>query len=129
MPPRTHTPRTEDSFPTVDVDRRSQVIVLRGPIHGAAVDELRETLVAAIEGGVRDVVLDVTDVESIGVAAHDLVSAASITLADRGGALLVWSRKKAVGEPIYVITDVRDRTLAEVMPAPGKAGRQGRGRA
>jgi anti-anti-sigma regulatory factor len=128
MAPETQTSRTESPFTTVAVGARSQVIALRGTVRGSAVDELRETLVAAIESGVREIVLDLTDVESLGSPVHDLLSAASITLADRGGVLLVWSRKYAVDEPTYVMSDVRDRALAELVPATGSAGRRRRGR-
>ena len=40
---------------------------------------------------------------------------ASVTIADRGGVLLVWSRKYAAGEPAYVITEIHDRALADLM--------------
>ncbi len=128
MAPEMQTARPEDQFTTVDVGHRSQVIALRGTIRGDAVDDLREMLLAAIDAGVREIVLDLTDVESLGSPVHDLVSAASITLADRGGVLLVWSRKYAVDEPTYVITDVRDRALAELMPNAEGARRRRRGR-
>lgn len=111
----------------VDLGHRAQVIVLRGAIRGGAVDDLRERLLAAIAAGVREVFLDLSEVESIGSPVHDLVSAASITLADRGGVLLVWSRKYAVGEPTYVIADVRDRALAELMPSTRGSIRRDRG--
>lgn len=111
---------------TVDVGPRARVIVLRGDIRGAAVDALREELLAAIEGGVREVFVDLSDVESVGSPFHDLVSAASITLADRGGVLLVWSRKYTAGEPTYLVADIRDRALAELMPrqrrSPARSG-------
>jgi anti-anti-sigma regulatory factor len=106
-----------EQITTVDVGHRAQVIVLRGAIRGSAVDDLRERLLAAIAAGVREIFLDLIEVESITSPVHDLVSAASITLADRGGVLLVWSRRDAVGEATYVIADVRDRALAELMPS------------
>ena len=112
---------------TTDVGHRAQVIVLRGAIRGSAVDELRKRLLEAIEAGVREVFLDLSEVESVGSPVHDLVSAASITLADRGGVLLVWSRKYSVGEPTYVIADVRDRALAELMPGARGATTRTRG--
>jgi anti-anti-sigma regulatory factor len=118
-----------EQITTVDVGHRAQVIVLRGAIRGRVVDELREQLLAAIESGVREVFLDLSEVESVGSPVHDLVSAASITLADRGGVLLVWSRKYAVGEPTYVIAEVRDWALAELMPSARDSSRRGRGRA
>ena len=101
---------------TVDVGQRARVIVLRGTIRGDAVDDLREQLLAAIEEGVREVFVDLSDVESVGSPFHDLGSAASITLADRGGVLLVCSRKYAAGDPTYLVADIRDRALAELMP-------------
>jgi anti-anti-sigma regulatory factor len=118
-----------EQITTVDVGHRAQVIVLRGAIRGRVVDELREQLLATIESGVREVFLDLSEVESVGSPVHDLVSAASITLADRGGVLLVWSRKYAVGEPTYVIAEVRDWALAELMPSARDSSRRGRGRA
>lgn len=124
MTPEPHSSRgSAEQITTVDVGHRAQVIVLRGVIRGGAVDDLRERLLAAIAAGVREVFLDLSEVESIGSPVHDLVSAASITLADRGGVLLVWSRKYAVGEPSYVIADVRDRALAELMPTRGSTRR------
>lgn len=120
-------PSSTEQITTVDVGHRAQVIVLRGAIRGSAVDDLREQLLAAISAGVREVFLDLSEVESIGSPVHDLVSAASITLADRGGVLLVWSRKYAVGEPTYVIADVRDRALAELMPSARGSARSDRG--
>lgn len=111
---------------TVDVGPRARVIVLRGDFRGDAVDDLREQLLAAIEGGVREVFVDLSDVESVGSPFHDLVSSASITLADRGGVLLVWSRKYTAGDPTYVVADIRDRALAELMPrerrSPARSG-------
>jgi len=128
MAPDSQTSRDEGQLTATDLGRGAQVIVLRGSVRGTAVDELRERLLTAIEAGVREIVLDLTDVESIGSRVYELISAASITLADRGGVLLVWSRKYAVGEPTYVIADVRDRALAELMPLAGPAsGRPGSG--
>lgn len=127
MPPEAHSPHHRTPLlTTVDVGVRARVIVLRGNIRGDAVDELREELLAAIEGGVREVFVDLSDVESVGSPFHDLVSAASITLADRGGVLLVWSRKYTAGDPTYVVADIRDRALAELMPrerrSPARTG-------
>ena len=115
MPSDTGSSRSGGHFTTIDVGRRARVIVLRGVIRDAAVDELRERLLAAIEAGIREVVLDFSEVESLGSPVHDLVSAASVTIADRGGVLLVWSRKYAAGEPAYVITEIHDRALADLM--------------
>lgn len=115
-----------EQITSVDVGHRARVIVLRGAIRGSAVDDLREQLLATIAAGVREVFLDLSEVESIGSPVHDLVSAATVTLADRGGVLLVWSRKYAVGEPTYVIADIRDRALAELMPSGRGSNRLGR---
>ena len=128
MAPETQTSRREEQVTTTDLGHGARVIALRGAIRGGAVDELRDRLLAAIDAGAREVVVDLTDVESLGSPVHDLVAAASVTLADRGGVLLVWSRRYAVGEPTYVMTDVRDRAIAELMPNRGRARRRGRGR-
>jgi anti-anti-sigma regulatory factor len=101
---------------TVEVGRQAAVIVLRGVIRGRAVEQLREQLITAIEAGVRELFLDLSEVESIGSPVHNLVAAASMTLADRGGVMLTWSRKYTHGEPTYLMADIRDRALAELMP-------------
>ena len=124
MTSETRSSHGEGQLTTIDVGHRARVIVLRGAIRDSAVGELRERLLAAIDAGVREVVLDLSDVESLGSSVRDLVSAASITFADRGGVLLVWSRKYAAGDQTYVITEVRDRALAELTPA-GRASRRG----
>lgn len=120
-------PGGAEQITTVDVGHRAQVIVLRGSIRGGAVDDLREQLLAAISAGVREVFLDLSEVDSIGSPVHDLVSAASVTLADRGGVLLAWSRRYSPGEPTYVIADVRDRALAELVPDARGSARRDRG--
>jgi anti-anti-sigma regulatory factor len=102
---------------TVEIGRSARVIVLRGAIRERAADDLRVELLGAIEAGASEVFLDLSDVESLSSSVHDLVAAAGITLADRGGVLLAWSRKYSIGEPTYVITELRDRALAELMPA------------
>jgi hypothetical protein len=89
---------------------------------------LREQLLAAIEAGVRELFLDLSEAESIGSPVHDLVAAASITLADRGGVLLAWSRKYSVDDATYVIADVRDSALDELMPHANETGERARGR-
>ena len=116
-------PEDDGQVTAIDFGRRARVIVLRGDIRDTLVDELRERLLAAIEGGVREVVLDLSDVERVGSSVRDLVSAASITFADRGGVLLVGSRKDADGDQTYVITEVRDRALSTL--APRRPSRQG----
>lgn len=128
MAPETQTSRPEEQVTTTDLGHGARVIALRGAIRGGAVDELRDRLLAAINAGAREVVVDLTDVESLGSPVHDLVAAASVTLADRGGVLLVWSRRYAVGEPTYVMTDVRDRAIAELMPNRGRPRGRVRGR-
>ena len=87
------------------------VIALRGTVGESAADDLRAELLAAIDGGVRGVVVDVSQVESLGPAAHDLIRAASATLTDRGGVLLTWSSKESPGRPTYVLAEIRDRVV------------------
>ena len=118
----THVPQREAQLASIDVGRRARVIVLRGVIRDTAVDELRDRLSAALEAGIREVVLDLRDVESVAPPVHELVSAASIAFADRGGVLLAWSRKRSGGEPVYLITELDDRALAELTPATRSAG-------
>jgi hypothetical protein len=72
----------------------------------------------AIEAGATEVLLDLSEIESIGSPVHDLIAATSITLADRGGVLLAWSRKYSLGEPTYVVAELRDRAIAELLPSP-----------
>jgi anti-anti-sigma regulatory factor len=129
MTPERPSPHAGRPVTTVGVGPRACVIVLRGTIRGSAVDTLREQLLAAIDAGVREVFVDLSEVESVGSPFHDLVSAASVSLADRGGVLLVWSRKYAAGEPTYVVADIRDRALAELMPRERGSTRRPRGRA
>ncbi|HEY7344340.1 MAG TPA: hypothetical protein VH620_02180 [Gaiella sp.] len=112
----TDTHPTDDRGPvtTVALGHRAEKIVLRGAIRGRAVDELRARLRAAIGRGVRELFLDLSDVESVAAPVYDLVSSASLELADRGGVLVVWNREDATGEATYVIADVRGRALAEL---------------
>jgi anti-anti-sigma regulatory factor len=117
-------PEGDGQLTAIDFGHRARVIVLRGVIRDTLVDELRARLLTAIEGGVREVVLDLSDVESFGASVHDLVSAASITFADRGGVLLVWSRRDVAGDQTYVITEVRDRAFPTLAPS-GPSSRQG----
>ncbi len=115
-------PQHPTQVTTVPVGHLAAVIVLRGAIRGDAVEQLREQLLGAIDAGVRELFLDLSEVESIGSPVHDLVAAASTALADRGGVLLAWSRKYTHDEPTYVMADVRDRALWEVMAqVPGAA--------
>lgn len=101
---------------TVSVGLHAQVIVLRGAIREHAVEELRTQLHAALESGVRELFIDVSDAEVITSPVHDLVSAAGLTLADRGGVLLAWGRTHAGDDLTYVMAEVRDRALGELMP-------------
>lgn len=113
---------TTDPHPTTDrgpvttvaLGHGAEKIVLRGAIGGRAVDELRSRLRAAIERGVRELFLDLSDVESVAAPVFDLVASASLELADRGGVLVVWHREDATGEATYVIADVGGRALAEL---------------
>ena len=101
---------------TVCVGLHARVIVLRGAIGERALEELRTQLHAAIEAGVRELFIDVSDAETITSQVHELVTAASLTLADRGGVLLAWGRKHAGDDPTYVMAEVRDRALGDLMP-------------
>ncbi len=103
------------SVETVDVGPATRVIVLRGAILDEAEDALRAELIEAIEGAARVILLDLSRVESLTPTAHALVAAASVTLADRGGSLLAWSEKHADGSPAYLIADVRDRGIGELI--------------
>ena len=73
MAPETQTSRREEQVTTTDLGHGARVIALRGAIRGGAVDELRDRLLAAIDAGAREVVVDLTDVESLGSPVHDLV--------------------------------------------------------
>lgn len=117
MPLDEHPASDSRQVRAVEIGRHARVIVLRGAIRERAADDLRVELLAAIEAGAREVFLDLSGVESLTSSVHDLVAAASITLADRGGVLLAWSRKYTVGEPTYVITELRDRALADLVPS------------
>jgi anti-anti-sigma regulatory factor len=99
---------------TVELGHCAEMIVLRGAIAGGAVEELRARLLAAIGRGVRELFLDLSEVESVDGPVYDLVSAASLALADQGGVLVIWNREDATGGATYVIADVRSRALAEL---------------
>lgn len=113
-----HSPQEGDpvrrAVETVDLGDRAEMIVLRGAVAGGAVEELRARLLAAIGRGVRELFLDLSEVESAENPVYDLVSAASLALADQGGMLVVWSREDATGGATYVIADVRRRSLADL---------------
>ncbi|MCZ7589678.1 MAG: hypothetical protein M5U27_12670 [Gaiella sp.] len=121
-----NTPHDTLPVTTAHVGRRARVIALRGPIRAQAVEQLREHLLSALDGGVRELFVDISEAESLTSPARELIASASYTLADRGGVLLVWSRKVTLGEATYVMAEVRDRALAELMPEPEPATRRGR---
>jgi len=93
---------------SMDVGREACVIVLRGAIRDREADELRKELVSAIDGGVRGLLVDLSEVELMSAAAQEIVQSASATLADRGGVLLAWSAKESVGRPTFVLSELHD---------------------
>jgi hypothetical protein len=96
---------------------RSRVIVLTGRISGAAVEDLRRQLLAAAESDALEVSLDLRCAQSVSPIVERLVAAASAVLAARGGVVLAWSRVyTARGAHAYVVVDVRDRGVLELMP-------------
>jgi anti-anti-sigma regulatory factor len=110
---------------TIQLGSHARVIVLRGRIGDQAADELREQLISAIEEGVQGVLVDLSEADSISVSAHEIVRAASMTLDDRGGALLAWRWNGSVDEPAYVLAEPRDHGvggLVAVEPEPGEGG-------
>jgi anti-anti-sigma regulatory factor len=106
--------RADGVVTAIALGERTEVILLRGAIAGRAVDELRTRLLAAMERGVHELVLDLSDVEKLDGAVHDLVSATSRAMSDQGGVLVVWRREDATGAATYVIADVRGRALTEL---------------
>ena len=113
-PPTDERDHADAVVDAVALGQRAEVILLRGAITGRAVDELRARLLAAIGRGVRELFLDLSEVERIDGIVYDLVSGASVALADRGGVLVVWSREDATGAATYVIADLRGRVLEEL---------------
>ena len=113
-PPTNERDHADGMVAAVALGQRAEVILLRGSITGQAVDELRARLLAALGRGVRELFLDLSEVEKVDGTVYDLVSGASVALADRGGVLVVWSREDATGAATYVIADVRGRALAEL---------------
>lgn len=101
---------------TVELGRHARVIVLRGRISGGAEEQLREQLLAAIDEGVNGVLVDLSETDSISAAAHDIVQAASLTLDDRGGVLLAWRWNGSVERPTYVLAELRDHSVSELVP-------------
>ena len=113
-PPTDERDHADAVVDAVALGQRAEVILLRGAITGRAVDELRARLLAAIGRGVRELFLDLREVEKLDVTVYDIVSAASLALADQGGMLVVWTREDATGAATYVIADVRGRALTEL---------------
>ena len=113
-PPTDERDHADAVVDAVALGQRAEVILLRGAITGRAVDELRARLLAAIGRGVRELFLDLSEVEKLDVTVYDIVSAASLALADQGGMLVVWTREDATGAATYVITDMNGRTLADL---------------
>ena len=106
---------------SVHVGREARLVVLRGAIRDRETEDLRRELVAAIDAGVRGLLVDLSEVDSLSVAAQELVESASATLADRGGVLLAWSAKESVGRPTFVLSELRDGALADE-PRTGTSG-------
>jgi hypothetical protein len=119
--PETDVPR---SVSTIVLGRRARVIVLRGRIGADAEDDLREELLAALEERVEGVLLDVTGADSITASAYEVVRAASLMLGDRGGVLLAWRWNGSVEEPTYVLAEVRDHGISELVPVETDAERE-----
>ncbi len=120
--------RDISSIETVEAGRGTRILVLRGAINGRADTTLRKEMLGALESGANVVLLDLSRVESLSTAAYDLIAAASATLADRGGTVLAWSQKHDDGSPTYLIADVRDRGIRELIaderPTGGASGRR-----
>ena len=93
MAPETQTSRPEEQVTTTDLGHGARVIALEAPSAAARSTSSASGSSRRSTAGAREVVVDLTDVESLGSPVHDLVAAASVTLADRGGVLLVWSRR------------------------------------
>jgi len=115
---------TELSSPvtTIHLGHHARVIVLRGRICDRAEDELREQLLAALDDGVHGLFVDLSEAASISATAHDVVRAASATLHDRGGMLLAWRWNGSVEEPSYVLAELQDHGVAELVPVKAGAG-------
>lgn len=101
---------------TVPLDGRARVIVLRGVIGSEVAEALRSELLSAITADVRELVLDLSGVESISSPIRNLVAAAGSTLADRGGVLLTWNERHADDGLTYVIAELRDRASTALLP-------------
>jgi anti-anti-sigma regulatory factor len=103
---------------TIVVGDRMRIIVLSGVIRGEVERALRDELLAAIEVGATEILLDLSQVESMVAAAHDLVAAASLMLSDRGGVLVALSERPAGDTSAHVFADVRDSSIGELLRGP-----------
>lgn len=106
---------------TIHLSRHARVIVLRGRICDRAEDDLRVQMLAALDDDVHGLFVDLSETDSISSTAHDVVRAASATLHDRGGALLAWRWNGSVDEPSYVLAELQDHGLAELVPVEAGA--------
>lgn len=123
------TPQSAREREGVRVSRRrtTWVIAICGAVSGETASALRDSLVSAIHEGVHEVVLDISEAAAISGPANELIAAASSTLADRGGTLLVWTSGGAEDDASFVMREVRGGdALLGVQHAhaetPGEAG-------
>lgn len=118
---------TEPSSPvtTIQLGPHARVIVLRGRIHGRAEAELRTQLLAALDQEVHGLLIDLSEADSISESAHDIVRATSLTLDNRGGVLLAWRWNGSVEEPTYVLAELRDHGMGELVSVEAAAGDKG----
>jgi anti-anti-sigma regulatory factor len=110
---------------TIHLGPHARVIVLQGRISGRAEAELREQLLAAIDDEVHGLLVDLSEADSISASAHDIVKATSLTLDNRGGVLLAWRWNGSVEEPTYVLAELRDHGVAELVTVEAGAGDDG----
>jgi hypothetical protein len=90
-------------------DARGQgacVIAVRSTTVDGLEEELRDSLLAALADGAREIVLDLHGVEVITSTSRGLLEAVGATVADRGGVLLVLTGGQMDGEP-YVMREIR----------------------
>ena len=113
------------SVTTIHLGPHARVIVLRGRIRDRAEDALREQLLAALDEGTHGLLMDLSEAHSISSSAHDIVRAASLTLDDRGGVLLAWRWNGSADEPTYVLAELRDHGMSELVPGDTGAGDRG----
>jgi hypothetical protein len=92
-------------------------------IRAGAEDDLRKELLAALDERVEGVLLDLTGADCISTSAHKIVRAASLMLRDRGGVLLAWRWNGSVDDPAYVLSEVRDHGISELVPVEAAADR------